>query len=156
MPPPRPPIFAIISSRSPPPAWRHTAHSSHSWHTTHASHARHATHATAEASHICHHIFEVAATSLLIGVILILPLPKVPLEPVLLGLLLQEPFPVGPLFHLLQGELDAPIPDLVLWLLGIDLLQQLHIQLINLLVSCRGAFKVKRVLLHLDFWLLYI
>merc|ERR1719237_708287 len=138
------------------PPISHASHAWHSSHTWHSSHARHSSHAPAEASHIGHHVLEVAAASLCIGVVLVLPLAEVDLEPVLLCLLLKEPLPIGPLLDFLKSELDTPVANLVLGLLGVNFFQQLHVELVNLFVSCSGAFEVERVFLYLYFGILDI
>ena len=46
---------------------------------------------------------------LLVGLVLVLPLVEIDLEPVSLGLLLEEAIPVGPVLVLLQRKLDAAV-----------------------------------------------
>merc|ERR1719346_38482 len=127
-------MFFIISSRSPPPA------------------------PPSQTSHVLHHLLKVATTStsltLSVTVILVLPLAKVDLQPMLLGLLSKKPLPVWAFLCLLQGKLDAPGPHLVLGRLRIHLLQELHVQLKSCLISSAIAFEKQGVFLHLDFWVL--
>merc|ERR1719346_506922 len=127
-------MFFIISSRSPPPA------------------------PPSQTSHVLHHLLKVATTStsltLSVTVILVLPLAKVDLQPMLLGLLSQEPLPVWAFLCLLQGKLDAPGHNLVLGRLRIHLLQKLHVQPKSCLVSSSVALEKQGVSLHLDFWVL--
>merc|ERR1719225_1300719 len=121
-------------------------------------HSSHAAHTSSQASHVLHHLLKVATTSttftLSIAVILVLPLAKVDLEPMLLGLLSQKPLPVWAFLRLLQGKLDAPGSHLVLGRLRIHLLQKLHVQLKSCLVSSSVAFEKQGVFLHLDLWVL--
>merc|ERR550525_2073155 len=122
---------------------------------THPRHHGGHVHSSSQTSHVLHHLLKVATTStsltLSVAVILILPLAKVDLEPMLLGLLSQKPLPVWAFLRLLQGKLDAPGPHLVLGRLRIHLLQELHVQLKSCLISSSVAFEKQGVLLHLDF-----
>merc|ERR550534_76505 len=133
----------------------HPRHHGGHVHATHATHASHAAHAASQTSHVLHHLLKVATTStsftLSVAIILVLPLAKVDLEPMLLGLLSQEPLPVWAFLCLLQGKLDAPGPHLVLGRLRIHLLQKLHVQLKSCLISSSVAFEKQGVFLHLDF-----
>lgn len=52
-----------------------------------------------------------ASGSFVVGVVLILPLVEVDLEPVLFRLVLEQSLPVGTLLLLFQGEFDHAIPN---------------------------------------------
>merc|ERR1712013_69824 len=97
---------------------RHHGGHVHSSRASHTPHASHPSHTSSQASHVLHHLLKVATTStsltLSIAVILVLPLAKVDLEPMLLGLLSKKPLPVWAFLRLLQGKLDAPGPHLIL------------------------------------------
>merc|ERR1719285_1095074 len=113
------------------------------------------------ASHVLHHLLKISATSsstltLCIAVILVLPLAEVHLQPVLFGLLSQEPFPVGSLLSLFQSKLNAPRSHLVLGRLRVHLLQKLHVKLKSCFFSAPSAPEDQRVLLHLNFWILNV
>merc|ERR1719239_1174945 len=116
-------MFFIISSRSPPPAAPPSP----------------------KASHVLHHLLKISASSstltLCIAVILVLPLAKVHLQPVLLGLLSQEPLPVGSLLSLFQSKLNAPRSHLVLGRLRVHLLQKLHVKLKSCFFSAPSALE---------------
>merc|ERR1719341_893665 len=139
----------------------HPTGASHSSHSTHATHASHSTHSSSKASHVLHHLLKVPSTSrtplsLGVTVILVLPLAKVHLQPMLLGLLGEEPLPVRALLSLFQRKLDAPRPHLVFGCLRVHLFQELHVQLKSRFLSAPSAFKDKRVFLHLYLWVLNV
>merc|ERR1719397_590422 len=140
IPPPRPPMFFIISSRSPPPAAPPSPSASLS------SSSFHLPKSTFKASHVLHHLLKITSASsstlaLCIAVILILPLAEVHLQPVLLGLLSQEPLPVGSLLSLFQSKLNAPRSHLVLGRLRVHLLQKLHVKLESCFFSAPSALE---------------
>merc|ERR1719285_958414 len=113
------------------------------------------------ASHVLHHLLKISTTSsstltLCIAVILVLPLAKVHLQPVLLGFLSQEPLPVGSLLSLFKSKLNAPRSHLVLGRLRVHLLQKLHVKLKSCFFSAPSALEDQRVLLHLNFWILNV
>merc|ERR1719150_2407927 len=111
---------------------------------------------SSKTSHLPHHLLKVLSLAGLLLLILIDPVLVVDLEPVLLQLAVKQPVPVGTLLYLLQHKGHLTGSNSKLGLVGVDLLEELHGDLVLLHLCPSHTLEVKLLLLHIDHWVLAI